>query len=192
MRLSARTLQIPVLSTVSQVQISQNDVIICSMSKTIAFFVILFLACVAKVDGQGASGCSDQNVNYRIPTKDLQKKILFTTLANQSEFPVSAKHSMSPQGTRWFVELDPDYMSTQVSWTTTLYIKGGSDGRRVWKASFIDHGDTFSARWINEKLLFVQVWWGRMASTDLIFDVNQGTIIYNEFAHYGELFETCQ
>jgi hypothetical protein len=79
-----------------------------------------------------------------------------------------------------------------VPWTTTLYIKGGSDGRRVWKASFIDHGDTFSARWINEKLLFVQVWWGRMASTDLIFDVNQGTIIYNEFAHYGELFETCQ
>jgi len=98
---------------------------------------------------------------------------------------------MSPQGTRWFVELDPDYMSTKVPWTTTLYIKGGSDGRRTWKASFIDHGNTFSASWINEKLLFVQVWWGRMASSDLIFDVNQGTIIYNEFAHYGELFEAC-
>jgi hypothetical protein len=42
------------------------------------------------------------------------------------------------------------------------------------EAVFRDHGNTFSANWINEKLLFVQVWWGRIASSDIILDVNHG------------------
>lgn len=80
----------------------------CNMFKIFTFFVVLFLACIAKAEGQGARLCSDASVHYGPPSQDLQKKIQLTKLVNLSEFPLSAKHTLSPQGTRWFVELDPD------------------------------------------------------------------------------------
>lgn len=35
-------------------------------------------------------------------------------------------------------------------------------------------------KWINEKLLFMRPWWGRIAATDLIYDVEAETVIYAE------------
>lgn len=35
-------------------------------------------------------------------------------------------------------------------------------------------------RWINEKLIFMRPWWGRIAATDIIFDVEREQIIYSE------------
>jgi len=40
-------------------------------------------------------------------------------------------------------------------------------------------------RWINEKLLFLRPWWGRIAATDLIFDVETEQFIYEESVTYG-------
>ena len=45
--------------------------------------------------------------------------------------------------------------------------------------------------WINEKLIFIRVWWGRIVGTDIIFDVEKqvylslemvvdGTQLYNQ------------
>ncbi len=41
------------------------------------------------------------------------------------------------------------------------------------------------ARWINEKLLFIRVWWTRHTATDLIFDVELRREIFREMAHDG-------
>lgn len=35
-------------------------------------------------------------------------------------------------------------------------------------------------KWINEKLLFIQPWWGRIAATDIIYDVENEKIVYIE------------
>ena len=35
-------------------------------------------------------------------------------------------------------------------------------------------------RWLNEKLIFMRPWWGRIAATDLIFDVEREEMIYAE------------
>ena len=35
-------------------------------------------------------------------------------------------------------------------------------------------------KWINEKLLFIQPWWGRIAATDIIYDVENEKIVYVE------------
>lgn len=35
-------------------------------------------------------------------------------------------------------------------------------------------------KWINEKLLFIQPWWGKIAATDIIYDVEAEKIIYAE------------
>lgn len=40
-------------------------------------------------------------------------------------------------------------------------------------------------KWINEKLLFVSAWWGRIAATDTIIDVSNGQIVYQEQASYA-------
>ena len=39
--------------------------------------------------------------------------------------------------------------------------------------------------WINEKLLYIQIWWGRVLGTYLIFDVEKEKIVYKEMVHDG-------
>src|SRR5262245_44647589 len=40
-------------------------------------------------------------------------------------------------------------------------------------------------KWINEKLLFMRPWWGRIAATDIIYDVEKEQVIYSEFVTDG-------
>lgn len=35
-------------------------------------------------------------------------------------------------------------------------------------------------RWVNEKLIFMRPWWGRIAATDLIFDVEAEKFVWSE------------
>jgi len=35
-------------------------------------------------------------------------------------------------------------------------------------------------RWVNEKLLFIRAWWGRIMGTDLVYDVEKEKMIYTE------------
>ncbi len=96
------------------------------------------------------------------------------------------------QGSRAFVEVDPDYRSTREPWNTSLYITDPEGQSPSLKAVFLDHGNTFIASWINDELIFVQVWWGRFGSSDLIHDTTSGHWIYNKFAHYLMPDEFCQ
>jgi hypothetical protein len=74
----------------------------------------------------------------------------------------------------------PDY--TRVGpWTTGLLVF--NERRTLVKLSFIDH-DSGRVRihWVNEKLVFIGASWGRMASIDMIFDVEKGRFVYREVA----------
>ena len=42
-------------------------------------------------------------------------------------------------------------------------------------------------RWINEKLLYARVWWGRVKGVDFILDVESETVIYKEDVYEGGL-----
>ncbi len=35
-------------------------------------------------------------------------------------------------------------------------------------------------RWVNEKLIFMRVWWGRIEATDILFDVETEKVLYVE------------
>lgn len=35
-------------------------------------------------------------------------------------------------------------------------------------------------RWVNEKLLFMRAWWGRIMATDFVYDVEKEKMIYTE------------
>lgn len=40
-------------------------------------------------------------------------------------------------------------------------------------------------RWVNEKLLFMRAWWGRIMATDFVYDVEKEKLIYTETAVDG-------
>jgi hypothetical protein len=52
---------------------------------------------------------------------------------------------------------------------------------------FTDLFGLSDVRWLNEKLILMRPWWGRIAATDLIFDVEQEKIIYAESVTDGTL-----
>jgi hypothetical protein len=52
---------------------------------------------------------------------------------------------------------------------------------------FTDLFGLSDVRWLNEKLILMRPWWGRIAATDLIFDVEREKIIYAESVTDGTL-----
>jgi hypothetical protein len=147
--------------------------------------------CVSAAAAAQQIVCGQAKVRYKQPSDAIKAKIYLSSAPQRVILSKDLKKSLSPQGTQWFVEIDPDYAKTESPWNTTLYIGDSSNSAPHLRIEFNDHGNTFSAHWINDKLLFVQVFWGRLASSDLIVDVEQKQFVYHEFAHYGELSEPC-
>ena len=52
---------------------------------------------------------------------------------------------------------------------------------------FIDLFGLSDVRWLNEKLILMRPWWGRMAATDIVFDVEREKVIYTESVTDGTL-----
>lgn len=67
-------------------------------------------------------------------------------------------------------------------WTTVLEMLSRTGHRTVLEVS--DARDVGVA-WLTEKLVFVQIWWGRITSEDIVFDMDAGKFVYREFARYG-------
>jgi hypothetical protein len=143
-------------------------------------------------ESQTPHPCSENHVDYSSPPPSIEQKIKLAKLLHIEKPPLDAKRNLSPQQTRWFVEEDPDYSSTAKPWDTIIYIGNASSESAFLKVSVLDHGNTFSAHWINDQLIFVQVWWGHIASGDLILDIDSGTFIYDRLANYGQLGEPCE
>lgn len=61
---------------------------------------------------------------------------------------------------------------------------------------FVELFGLSEVRWVNEKLIFMRPWWGRIAATDLIFDVEREKFIYAEsltdgFLAHQQYLESC-
>ena len=53
------------------------------------------------------------------------------------------------------------------------------------KLEFPDVRDMNDVRWINERLLFVRAWRGRIAASDIIINVETGSVVHQEPAIWG-------
>lgn len=62
--------------------------------------------------------------------------------------------------------------------------------------AFPDARGVVTPTWINEKLLFVRVWWGRVAGTDYLVDVEKEAVVLVEPFRYGAIafqqFKQCE
>ena len=84
----------------------------------------------------------------------------------------------SPNGAYWYV-LERERMSYS--------LKYFAEKDHLVQMRFSDVKSVASPSWINEKLLFVRVWVGRLGATDLIIDVEAETIIHSESLRDGHL-----
>lgn len=160
------------------------------MQRRALFLLILGLSCICAARSQVLPRCSNV-VTSRTNPPELAAKIHVRQSKLATFKGGSAKRELTAQATRWFITADADYMKTG-PWSTTFYVGGAASERPTLALQIDDHGNTISAKWINEKLLFVEVWWGRFAATDLILDVATGKFLYSELAHYGDLGQPCR
>lgn len=84
----------------------------------------------------------------------------------------------------WFVINSPDIMKAG-PWSTQ--IKVFNERNYITEIELLDHAATYMTRveWVNEKLLYIQFWWGRVLGTYFIYDVEKEKIITKEMIHDG-------
>lgn len=166
---------------------------LCSWLIVVAFVVVAgsFERLSAQIT-KDLRSCDPQNVTYSAFDASFADKIVVRKPRNSDLQAPTGEKKFSPQRTRWLIIKEPDFMKPG-PWATTVSISRlGSDSPTL-ELSLIDHasGGT-QAEWLNEKLLFVRVWWGRIVSTDLILNVEEMTFPYREMANYGDLIQPCE
>ncbi|WFB36034.1 hypothetical protein P3T73_17920 [Kiritimatiellota bacterium B12222] len=84
----------------------------------------------------------------------------------------------------WFVVYKPE-TKVKGPWSTEIEIYTERD--YLIKIDLIDHAAQYEIKieWINEKLLYVRFWWGRVVGTDFIYDVEKEMFISREMIFDG-------
>jgi hypothetical protein len=96
----------------------------------------------------------------------------------------------STYGTRWLSQNDPDFAKNG-PFSTTIAV--GDRNGALWMLTFPQHGnEPIQSDWLNEKLLFLRVWLGRIVSLDMILDVDHGILVYSEDATHDDLMRPCE
>ena len=99
--------------------------------------------------------------------------------------PGDAKWTPSPNGAYRMRQVDPDF-SGPPPWNTRLVIEAERPEAVVLELK--NHGNAVAyANWINEKLVLVRVWWGRVIGADLIVDAETGEIVWKETVRSGDV-----
>lgn len=155
-----------------------------------ALLVVIFFAGLSFA--QTPASCDDQGVRYApFDVKFAKRHIRIAALESTYQQPTDLDKQFSPQHTMWFVKADADFTKPG-PWNSSLIVGARPKGK-AFRLTFIGESNNApTAEWLNEKLLFIQVWWARMISTDMIFDVEKRQFLYQETASYFEMAEPCQ
>lgn len=156
------------------------------------------LLCLALGLSGGLVGCSTVQlsrqdvVSYSPPSSASLQKIkierIFIT-GEQLSGLASLPKDKTEFGSRWLVEEKPDTMRAG-PWNTRLYIFDSADTNRCVRVELLDHaGYEIRHHWLNEKMLFVRVPWGRIAWTDFILNTETLHFVYLEDGMYLKTLE---
>ena len=112
-------------------------------------------------------------------------------LPTAARVPGSGARQRSPQRTAFFILESPD--TTQPGpWNTTLRVYGNEARPLAARIDVADHASYgVRSEWINEKLLFLQIWLGRIVATELIVDVENLSIVSAASANHGTFILPC-
>jgi hypothetical protein len=99
---------------------------------------------------------------------------------------------LSPNGAYAFSVHRPDASPDEV-WSPEIRVF--NERPYLLRVVFPDAHAVKDPVWINEQLLFVRVWWGRVAGTDFILDVEREELVHRTPFRYGAIafqqFKQC-
>lgn len=98
---------------------------------------------------------------------------------------VNNKKVFSPNNAYWYSVAKPDFSKP---WPHNLQIDIYNERDYLITLQLLDIAHyAIHTKWINEKLVYVRVWLGRVLGIDLIFDVETEQIIYKENINCGSI-----
>jgi len=50
----------------------------------------------------------------------------------------------------------------------------------------LDHGNALNVKWVTDRLLHINIWWGRFGMSDWIIDVDREKVVYDELLNSYE------
>jgi hypothetical protein len=160
--------------------------------------VLLCVATALTVSGQGLKRRADcpqsDRVIYSAAAADAMQNISVEAVS-AAVFDNQVRGLESEQstfGTATFFIRKPD-TTRPGPWNTAVFVRGNAARPISLAITLTDHATyDVRVRWLNEKLLFLQVWRGRIVSTDLILDVETRQFVYREAANYNALIVPCE
>jgi hypothetical protein len=134
-------------------------------------------------------------VSYSKPSSESLQKIKIERISltgDQLAKLASLPKDKTEFGSRWLLKEKPDTMRDG-PWSTRLYIFNSTDTNQCVQIELLDHA-SYDVRhiWLNEKMLFVEVCWGRIAWTDFILDTETLRFAYIEDGFDYSMIETQQ
>ena len=161
------------------------------------------LLCLPLVLCGGLFGCStiepirQEAVTYSKPSSESLQKIKIERISLTGEQLAKLAlegHGLSPEDKRGtdpplLLEVWPDW-TRDAPWNTRLYIFNSGDTNRCVRVELLDHGAyEVHHTWLNDKMLFVEVPWGRIAWTDFVLDTKTLRFAYIEDGFYYRTIE---
>jgi hypothetical protein len=158
------------------------------MSNARQLIGLIVVATMTASAASSADQCVDEHiVKYVAETPEWLSRLQVELATPEAVEKAITHHKSvvaSPHGTARLL-VDKADMMKAAPWTTRVYVVTHSPVANGVILTVRDHGNGgVRATWLNEKLVFLQVWWGRIRSTDLVLDVGLGKWIYAENADY--------
>ena len=117
------------------------------------------------------------------------------SLAHEKLSGIERSKTLSPNKAYWFSVDTAQAPSRQTNGNrfpasaadASIYIF--NERGRLTRITFRDYYPNFApdVRWINEKLLYIEVWWGRVVGSSFIFDVEHEKFVHKETVHDGQI-----
>jgi len=144
--------------------------------------------CPIYVAAQRPSACAEAHVTYGAHQPSASEFQI--AKAPPTLNPQAGTLKKTPSETRWLGQNDPDFAKSG-PFSTTIAV--GDRNGALWMLTFPQHGNAaIQSDWLNEKLLFLRVWLGRIVSLDMILDVDTGILVYSEDATHDDLMQPCE
>jgi hypothetical protein len=128
------------------------------------------------------SGERPDVLTYSKPTAKTKRQIEVESVSLTEE-QLRRLNALSRSGTengvRWLVEEKPDTMRSG-PWITQLYIFDQAVTNLCIRVALVDDHGRVDHTWLNDKMLFVRVWFGRIAWTDFVLDTETRRFVYIE------------
>ena len=141
--------------------------------------------------------CDEDRVSYLPLDGDLAAQIKesfhLEVVKPEAVRSVLEKHkdrSNSPNKKRWASIWRDHPVGVNSGWTEIAVERAPNDLLVVRLRDVYQDAVTF--KWISKKLLFVEAWWGRIAATEMILDVEKGSWVYQELAYYNGAIHCAQ